>query len=312
MLCLVLVLCFAAADRGQAQIIAATIGPACTRMTVQSADVDHFWHAWDIWQRQNSGDPATLARVLQTEYIDKATPGLLAFMPHRVQSAGYLAETILKDPGYYAELRPLVAEFIASAPQLRNSCQVMTEIHPESRMPTVYLVVGARNSGGTNAEAGLILGVEMFSRRPTAALNPDDFVGLVTHELIHFEQKPSERNTLLHQSMIEGAADFIAELIAGRNGNERNKAYADGHEQELWEKFSREMYGAKLGDWLYNAGTVKTNVLPDLGYYMGYKICQAYYEHASDKRAALRQIVPMENEEQILKNSSYGERFREN
>ena len=169
--------------------------------------------------------------------------------------------------------------------------------------------MGARNSGGTVADAGLILGVEMYSRRPTAALNPDDFVGLVTHELVHFEQKSSTSNTLLHQSMIEGAADFIAELIAGRNGNERTKAYADGHEQEIWETFSKEMHGIKLDDWLYNAGKVKAGIPPDLGYYVGYKVCQAYYEHASDKRAALRQIMPMENEEKILKNSTYSDRF---
>lgn len=142
MLCLVLVSFFAVAGTGQAQMIAATIGPACTRVALQSADVDHFWRAWDLWQGQNGGDPAMLAQVLQTEYIDKATPGLEAFMPHRVQSAVHLAEVILKDQSYYAELRPLVAQFVASAPQLRNSCQVMMDIYPNAKMPVVYLVWG--------------------------------------------------------------------------------------------------------------------------------------------------------------------------
>ena len=230
-------------------------------------------------------------------------------MPHRVQGASHLAEVILKDPGYYAEVRPLIAQFVASAPQLRNSCQVMMNIYPEAKMPVVYLVVGARNSGGTSADTGLILGVEMYNSRPNTPLNPDDFVGVVTHELVHFQQKPSKSNSLLHQSMIEGAADFIAELIAGRNGDEKTKAYADSHEQELWEQFSSEMNGDKLDGWLYNARKVKPGVPPDLGYYEGYKICQAYYEHTPDKGAALRMIVPMENEEEIFRNSNYAARF---
>lgn len=288
MLWLNLLLLFVVVPVSQAQLTAPTIGPTCTTMNIQSADINHFWRAWDLWQGHDGGNPAMLAQVLQTEYIDKATPGLKTFIPHRVQSASYLAEVILKDPGYYAELRPLVAQFVASAPQLRNSCQVMMDIYPDAKMPTVYLVIGARNSGGTSADTGLILGVEMYSRRLDAPLSPDDFVGVVTHELVHFQQKPSKTNTLLRQSMIEGAADFIAELIAGRNGDEKTKVYADGHEQELWERFSSEMHGEKLNGWLYNAGNVKPGIPPDLGYYEGYKICQAYYEHASDKGMALR------------------------
>ena len=264
MLSLALLPLLVVAHASQAQIVAPAISPACANMTIQSADVDHFWRAWAVWQGHDGGNPAELAQVLQTEYLDKATPGLKAFIPFRVQSASHLAEVILKDPAYYAELRPLVAQFIADAPQLRNSCQIMMNIYHNAKMPTVYLVVGARNSGGTSADAGLILGTEMYSRRLNAPLSPDDFVGVVTHELVHFQQEPSKSNTLLRQSMIEGAADFISELITGRNGDEKAKAYADSHEQELWDKFSSEMQGNELDGWLYNAGKIKPGVSPDL------------------------------------------------
>lgn len=110
--------------------------------------------------------------------------------------------------------------------------------------------------------------------------------------------------------MVEGAADFIAERLAGHNGDENAKPYADAHEQELWDRFAREMNGTKLSGWLYNGSQVSGGVPPDLGYYEGYKICQAFYEHSADKAMALRQIVSLEDEQAILKESAYGDRFR--
>lgn len=57
-------------------------------------------------------------------------------------------------------------------------------------------------------------------------------------------------------------------------------------------------------------GHPKDGTPRDLGYYMGYKICQSYYQIAKDKAAALKTIIEMESPEQILKASRYGDRFQ--
>lgn len=183
--------------------IGAEVTDTCTAMKIVSSDIDHFWQAWDLWQGRDAGDPTKLPGDLQTVYLDRASPGVEAFTPHRIQNAANLAQAILVDPAWYRESRPLTSRMVAQTPRLQDICRGMRAIYPETVMPTVYLVMGARNSGGTSSQGGLILGVEMYSGRPDAKISPDDFVALVTHELVHFQQKQNPRDagklTLLRQ-----------------------------------------------------------------------------------------------------------------
>ena len=47
-----------------------------------------------------------------------------------------------------------------------------------------------------------------------------------------------------------------------------------------------------------------------LGYFMGYRIAQAYYERAPDKKTAIRDILRVKNAEDFLERSGYAEGFR--
>jgi uncharacterized protein YjaZ len=136
-----------------------------------------------------------------------------------------------------------------------------------------------------------------------------DPVAIVMHELIHFQQKHPDSD-LLATCMREGAADFVAELVAGRNINEQNKPYGDSHEEALWLKFQEDVKRKdRQHDWLYNYDEAKRVGRPDLGYYMGYKISQALYQSAKDKPAALRMIIEMRDPEKLFAISGYGKRF---
>jgi hypothetical protein len=61
---------------------------------------------------------------------------------------------------------------------------------------------------------------------------------------------------------------------------------------------------------MYARESMPDGAPPDLGYYMGYKICQSYYQIHSDKQEALKTIIEMESPEQILANSAYEKRFK--
>jgi hypothetical protein len=288
-------------------------GRGCGAMHLETSDVSNFWRAFDIWQTQDKADPSKLEALLQHEYLDKGTPGLAAFIPHRIVSAKALAETVAGDVDYYREVRPITLSFSETAPRLLEVCKAMQTIYPDVRVPTVYLVIGRENSGGTSGDSGLIIGAEMFSPRASARIHANDFVPLVTHELVHYQQRdgkdPSMSNTLLRAAIVEGAADFIAERLAGKHIDETAKPYADSHEQELWESFKKAMLGNATKDWLYNQSQVKDGVPPDLGYYEGYKICQSFFENQPDKPAALRQILLLDNVTTILAQSHYSDRF---
>ena len=134
---------------------------------------------------------------------------------------------------------------------------------------------------------------------------------LVAHELIHFQQKNrSTENTLLHGAIIEGGADFIAKLTCGKNPNDILEPFGDAHEGQLGTEFSRDMAGKDISNWFYQGDRAKDSPA-DLGYYMGYKICEAYYNKAKDKKAAVREMLETKDTMAFLKESGYANKFPE-
>jgi len=51
------------------------------------------------------------------------------------------------------------------------------------------------------------------------------------------------------------------------------------------------MNGQDVGRWLYKQGTASADRPGDLAYFVAYRICKAYYDAASDKAAAIRDII---------------------
>ena len=47
----------------------------------------------------------------------------------------------------------------------------------------------------------------------------------------------------------------------------------------------------------------------DLGYYIGYKICESYYRNSSNKNQAVRDILEVKDFEQFLSASKYDYKF---
>lgn len=123
---------------------------------------------------------------------------------------------------------------------------------------------------------------------------------IVAHELVHYQQKyPKGERTLLAKAIKEGSADFIGELISGRHINTLLHEYGNPKERELWEEFKQEMNGTNLTKWLYNGDQVKDRPA-DLGYYVGYKITEAYYLRKVDKKQAIRDILEIKEFNQFL------------
>ena len=60
-----------------------------------------------------------------------------------------------------------------------------------------------------------------------------------------------ENPTLLQQSIIEGSADFIGELISGRNIYQEANDYGNRNEERLCREFVSRMDSANYIDWLY-------------------------------------------------------------
>ena len=132
---------------------------------------------------------------------------------------------------------------------------------------------------------------------------------IVAHELIHFQQKHWPPNpTLLQQSIMEGSADFLGELISGATPDATPAEYGDKNEARLCKEFVARMDSTDYRDWLY--GVSKKDDRPnDLGYWMGYRITERYFRKASDKFKAIREILDVKDHREFLEKSGFLEKY---
>ncbi len=256
-----------------------------------TSDVELFWHVYD------NAPPEQLEVWLRREYLDRGTQGLRDFIPYRILSAVDLAAWIRTDRSRYEAARPSTERVFEVESQIRATFHALEELYPDAVFPDVYFVIGRFNTGGTVSPAGLLIGAEMYR-------DPARLPMIVAHELVHYQQPPGgEGLTLLEQAFREGSADFVGELLSGQRMNAAAQEYGRAHEAEFWAEFRTVMHGTDFAGWLY--GNPPPGRPADLGYFIGYRIAEAYYAQAADKAAALRDILLVRDVERILAASGY-------
>ena len=98
-------------------------------------------------------------------------------------------------------------------------------------------------------------------------------------------------------------------LIGDPVGKQKSIVFTEeGRERALWEEFRPKMLGKDDEGWFTTDDAKKRP--KDLGYFMGYRIAQAFYERATDKKAAIRDILRMSDAEEFLERSGYAEKWR--
>lgn len=289
-----------------------TATPESARLVTE--DIPRFWTAFDKMTGVNDTVP------LRLDYLDRGTDGLKDFTSLRWKNARSLAAMVWPLRAYYASVRQNTLSVASLEPQIRRAYRALDSLYDDAVFPDVYFAIGGMATGGTTSNRGLLIGTELFSRAPdspVSVLSPwgqsvvrplDVLPTIVAHELVHYQQNYSASVTsLLAQSIREGSADFVGELLTGRTINETIRAYGDAHEAEVWRDFSAVMNGSDVSQWLYNGATITpSSTRPaDLGYYVGYKISAAYYARQGDKRAALRDILRIGDFTKFLEASGY-------
>jgi hypothetical protein len=278
-----------------------------------TSDIDNFWSAYAL--ASGAGTAEDRERIYQREYLDKGSAGLKDFVEERIESVKNLTHQIETHPKYYALLKQVTPRIAEMEPSIRASFRKLKALYNDAVFPDVYFLIGRMNSGGTMAESGLLIGLEMHGKTQQTDLGEmddwlknvigpvDELPGIVAHELVHYQQGP-EQKSLLAQAIREGSADFVSQLISGQTINAHLHTYGDAHEAQLWSGFSKEMKGEDISHWLYQ-GDKSMDRPADLGYYVGFRITEAYYEHATDKKKAIRDILTVSDYESFLNESHY-------
>lgn len=284
-----------------------------------TTDIPLFWRVFD------KASPATAGDLFQREYLDAGSPGLRDFARLRIQSGEQLADAVAARRRYYAAIRADTLSLDADATlkaSIRASFRRLQAIYPGAIFPDVYFVIGRMNAGGTTSPAGLLISVEMNARDVNTPVDELDawrratagefrnLTRIVAHELIHVQQRlpRDSTQTLLGHAVAEGAADFVGALISDGHINAAAHEYGRAHERELWDAFRRDMNGRDTSGWLAQ-GSQSLDRPADLGYFIGYRICAAFYARVANKADATRQILESTDAGALLQASGYsGER----
>lgn len=274
-----------------------------TKVVLHTEDVERFWEVYDQTKPKFKG------KVWQSQYLDPGSKGLKAFIPMRIESGRKLAKTVKKQQSYYEETRKNLPYIKGIKDTLENNFRAFKTLYPETVFPEVYFVMGRRNTGGTAFSGGIIMGFERFGL-PSSDSEPDIHLNalddIVFHEFIHFQQQYVRENTLLAQCIREGAADFLTYLVKGAKINPSIHEFGHANEAVLWEEFITRKDSNNWSGWLYGG---KLEGRPkDMGYWMGFKICEAYYQQATNKKQAVADMLNIKDFNQFLKTSGYNGR----
>ncbi|MGN7833466.1 DUF2268 domain-containing putative Zn-dependent protease [Pseudoxanthomonas sp. 22568] len=265
-------------------------------------DVERFYRLYDSVQ----GHPS--AEQLQRDYLDAGSEGLHHFAKARRITGEAIAANLAKNPQAYIDAKRCMEVLPDTRNRLRASLRKLVELYPEARLPTVTIAVGRGKPVGTaSADTGVQIGLEALCA--TDWLNPDledRFVHVIAHEYVHVQQVPAfvetEQATVLESALMEGAAEFVGELISGEVAYLHLKQNTKGQELAIETKFQADMDKRDLSDWIYNS---KPGNPGDLGYWVGYRIVKSYYQNASDKRQALRDIIGLQDARAFLARSGW-------
>ncbi|WP_299334024.1 hypothetical protein [uncultured Psychroserpens sp.] len=281
-------------------------------------DVDNFWRAYE--QIKTIKSHAERSKIIQEEYINKSSHGLkLLIEKDKLTAADYA--TFLKDTVFFNSIKKVTLEAKNDTTEIRQNLRSFETLYPKATFNDIYFVIGQFKRAGTVIDSTMIIELEKNARSSYTASaflydedqlnNLNDFeslIPLVVHEQVHINQKNINTRDLLSKSICEGAADFLMHLQTGQfpSATRETYTYGEAHEAELWVKFLGDLdinYKYIKTDWFYNYD--RNDIPPDLGYYIGFKICEKFYNESEDKVKAIQFMLDVSNSEKLLELSNY-------
>jgi hypothetical protein len=268
-------------------------------------DVAAFYKLYDATNGQPNADQ------LQHDYLDPGSDGLHHLAKVRNVTGVSIANAIAAHPEIYSGARRCLAVLPRVRQRVKVALQKLGHLYPQARLPPVTIAVGRGKPVGVgSAVSGLQIGLEALCAVKWMDPNVEDrFVQVIAHEYVHVQQvaalNDDEHPTLLERSLIEGAAEFGAELLTGQASevaSPQMRVLTQGREKEIEGAFLADEDSTDLSKWLDNSTYDKQG---DLGYWVGYRIVTSYFQHNRDQRRALREIMEMTDPKAFLAKSGW-------
>lgn len=283
---------------------------------IVTTDVTNFWEAYDkITSTQDS--------TLQYEYLDslylrKGTAGLKAIMQARNYTPQDYIRAINDYPTFWASVRENTLKTDQFTPKLAAGIEQLRVLYPDLKPAKIFFTIGALRTNGTTTDSLVLIGSELAMTDTNTVTNEfpepskeafrlffdsnpiNDLVLLNIHEFVHTQQKPMVHN-LLSQVIYEGVAEFVSTKALDVPSAAPAIAYGKQNADRVRAQFEREMfYPNNTPKWLWSNAPNDFGVR-DLGYYIGYQLCENYYELAAHKEEAIKTLIELDyaNESEI-------------
>jgi hypothetical protein len=278
-------------------------------------DVSNFWTAYD--KIIATKDSVQQYNYLHQLFIAKGTPGLKAIMQARGYTEQSYIDAIYKYPLFWNSIRANTLKAGAFADSISANVSKLKILYPDLKPAKIYFTIGALRTGGTTMNDMVLIGSEiaMGDESTIASEFPPTFAGLKPyfksnpiniivftnlHEYVHTQQKTTIGNNLLAQCVLEGVAEFMAEKATKQLSTLPALNYGRVNEEHIKKKFAMQMFNTFNGFWLYSNVENEFGIR-DLGYYIGYTICEKYYNKLSDKKQAIKEMIELDyNDETAL------------
>ncbi|MBX2939528.1 MAG: hypothetical protein KF880_05580 [Ferruginibacter sp.] len=272
---------------------------------IVTSDIDNFWNTYD--RIIQSSDSLERIKLINELYIDKGTEGLKGLISVRRYQNYEFVQNILNYPKFWNSIRGNSAYLLKDTKEIEKYLRQLKEIYPELKPANIYFSIGAFRSGGTYEGNKVLFGAEYMLAQKNTILEelperiqkaikeyaPYDIPRIAIHEYIHTQQKGWENQSIIHRCVAEGVAEFVSTLITKKPLSPPIR-FGKQHTERVLERYMVEIFrDDDIGNWLWseNQNELKEN---DLGYYIGYEICERYYNNATDKKKAIKELIELD------------------
>lgn len=278
-----------------------------------ATDIDNFWIAYD--QITATTDTARQYALLKELYLDKGSEGLKAIIEARNYTGKEFLDWITQYPAFWKSIRPNMANVKRLYQAINANIKKLKKAYPDLKPSTIYFTIGAFRSGGTIQGNKILIGSELSLADKTTVTNGlpgwrqpfyntqnplQELPLLCTHEYIHTQQKALVEN-LLSMCLYEGVAEFISCKVTNTKSDAPAIAFGKANEKMVVDKFVTDLFLITNNyNWLYGENRNELKVR-DLGYYIGYEICERYYNLSADKTRAIKELIELDytNESEV-------------
>lgn len=271
-----------------------------------TSDINNFWIAYEAVL--SAQDSTGKAEAFKSLYLEKGSPGLADLQEVRGYTIAEYLDAIRNYPKFWESMRDNISVDKIDFDAIQKDINQLRDIYPELSPADLYFSVGAFRTNGTVKGKNILIGTELSLADKETVIdelpewrqpyykeyNPIKALPLLcTHEYIHTQQAPIQEN-LAAMIMYEGVAEFLSCYATEKPSDSPAIEFGKANKEKVSELFLKDLFsGANPYNWMWGQNRNELKVR-DLGYYVGYAICEGYLKQAKDEKTAVKELIELD------------------